>query len=112
MSLNRAKATKASSAIAAATPSIRGPLHPLEPFNRAVLEQTPTPATLALIVRVGEAEMDEIWSFVQSKGQPRWLWHAIDHLTGVVLAYVLEPHKDATLLAIIAIAWARTASGC
>jgi hypothetical protein len=24
-----------------------------------------------------EAEMDEMWSFVGKKGNPRWLWHAI-----------------------------------
>ena len=41
-----------------------------------------------------EAEVDEMWSFVQSKGQQRWLWHAIDHDTGEVLAYVLSDHKD------------------
>jgi insertion element IS1 protein InsB len=29
-----------------------------------------------------------MWSFVGRKAQKRWLWHAIDHLTGVVLAYV------------------------
>lgn len=28
-----------------------------------------------------EAELDEMWSFVQSKSQQRWLWHAIDHNT-------------------------------
>jgi len=26
--------------------------------------------------------MDEMWSFVGHKGNPRWLWHAIDHGTG------------------------------
>jgi insertion element IS1 protein InsB len=37
------------------------------------------------IERAGEeAEMDEMWSFVGNKGNPRWLWHAIDHHTGVV----------------------------
>ena len=41
-----------------------------------------------------EAEADEMWSFVQSKEQQRWLWHAIDHHTGEVLAYVLSDHKD------------------
>ncbi|MBW4542197.1 MAG: hypothetical protein KME43_24125 [Myxacorys chilensis ATA2-1-KO14] len=35
-----------------------------------------------------EAEADEMWSFVGSKPQQRWLWHAIDHHTGQVLAYV------------------------
>lgn len=51
----------------------------------------------AMVVKVEEAEMDEMWSFVQSKQQQRWLWHAIDHCTGAVLAYVLAPHEDAAL---------------
>src|SRR5262249_27935774 len=34
------------------------------------------------------SELDEMWSFVRSKANPRWLWHAIDHHTGKVLAYV------------------------
>jgi len=45
-----------------------------------------------------EAELDEMWSFVQSKKQERWLWHALDHNTGEVLAYVLADHKDAAFL--------------
>jgi insertion element IS1 protein InsB len=32
------------------------------------------------------SELDEMWSFVRSKANPRWLWHAIDHHTGQVLA--------------------------
>ena len=32
------------------------------------------------------SELDEMGSFVQSKAHPRWLWHAIDHHTGMVLA--------------------------
>ncbi|MFN9207035.1 MAG: IS1 family transposase, partial [Pseudanabaena sp.] len=38
--------------------------------------------------------MDEMWSFVARKKQQRWLWHAIDHASGVVLAYVLAPHQE------------------
>ncbi len=34
--------------------------------------------------RAGEAEMDAMWSFVGNKGNPRWLWHAIDHHTDVL----------------------------
>ena len=45
-----------------------------------------------------EAEMDEMWSFVQSKKQQRWLWHAIDHASGKILAYVLAPHKDSAFV--------------
>ena len=46
----------------------------------------------------GDAEMDEMWSFVGNKGNPRWLWHAIDHQTGAVLAYVFGRRKDAVFL--------------
>jgi insertion element IS1 protein InsB len=42
--------------------------------------------------------MDEMWGFVQSKAQQRWLWHAIDHSTGEVLAHVLSDHKDTAFL--------------
>jgi IS1 family transposase len=38
--------------------------------------------------------MDEMWSFVGNKGHPRWLWHAIDHHTGKVLAYVFGRRKE------------------
>ena len=44
--------------------------------------------------RVEAAEVDELWSFVQRKAQQRWLWQAIDHLTGVVLAYVLGSRAE------------------
>jgi len=44
--------------------------------------------------RVEAAEVDERWSFVGSKAQQRWLGHAIDHLTGVVLAYVVGSRAD------------------
>ena len=43
---------------------------------------------------VEAAEVAERWSFVQNKGQPRWLWHAIDHLPGVVLAYTFGSRAD------------------
>ena len=40
------------------------------------------------------AEVDEMWSFVGSKAHQRWLWHAIDHLSGVVLAYAFGSRAD------------------
>lgn len=46
------------------------------------------------IRRVEAAEGDERWSFVQNQGQQRWWWHAIDHLTGVVLAYTVGSRAD------------------
>ena len=45
-----------------------------------------------------EAEMDEMWSFVQSKKQQRWLWHALDHASGKILAYVLAPQEDSAFV--------------
>ena len=36
--------------------------------------------------------------FVQRKKKPRWLWHAIDHRRGKVLAYVFGRRKDEVFL--------------
>ena len=35
------------------------------------------------------AELAERWSFVGAEATERWLWHALDHRTGKVLAYVV-----------------------
>ena len=48
--------------------------------------------------RVEDAELDEMWSYVGNKGNQRWLWHAIDHATGKVLAYAFGDRKDAVFL--------------
>jgi insertion element IS1 protein InsB len=53
---------------------------------------------LTVVVRkVQEAELDEMWSFVGSKKQPRWLWGALDHQTGRILAYVFGRREDQAL---------------
>ena len=39
-----------------------------------------------------------MWSFVGAKKRARWLWHALDHHTGKVLAYVVGTRKDATFM--------------
>jgi insertion element IS1 protein InsB len=44
------------------------------------------------------SELDEMWSFVAQKANPRWLWHAIDHHSGEVLAYVFGRRKDQVFL--------------
>jgi insertion element IS1 protein InsB len=43
-----------------------------------------------------KVEMDEMWSFYHDKGQQIWLWWAIDHDTGVVIAYWFgtKEHKN------------------
>jgi insertion element IS1 protein InsB len=78
----------------------------LQPVNQAVLAVV-NPAQIEveiwradeLEVRRGlRSELDEMWSFVKAKVNPRWLWHAIDHHTGKVLAYVFGRRKDAVFL--------------
>jgi insertion element IS1 protein InsB len=57
-----------------------------------------------LEVRRGlSSELDEMWSYVRSKANPRWLWHAIDHHTGQVLAYVFGRRQDTVFLALKAL---------
>ena len=45
-----------------------------------------------------EAEVDEMWSFVGRKKAQWWLWHAIDHRSGQVLAYVFGRRQDEVFL--------------
>jgi insertion element IS1 protein InsB len=57
------------------------------------------PRSRAVNVPAGcAAELDEMWSFIGAKATARWLWHAIDHHTGRVLAYVVGTRKDAVFL--------------
>jgi insertion element IS1 protein InsB len=48
-------------------------------------------------------ELDEMWSYVGKKAKPRWLWHAIDHHTGKVLAYVFGRRRDRVFLCLQAL---------
>ena len=57
------------------------------------------PRSRAVSAQAGRAaELDEMGSFVGVKEKARWLWHALDHHTGKVLAYVVGTRKDATFL--------------
>jgi insertion element IS1 protein InsB len=55
-------------------------------------------ASSELVVRLEEAcieaELDGQWSWVGKKSNQRWLWHAVDHATNTVLAYVFGKRKD------------------
>jgi insertion element IS1 protein InsB len=44
------------------------------------------------------SELDEMWSFVGKKAEPRWRWHAIDHHRGTVLASVFGRRQDTVFL--------------
>jgi insertion element IS1 protein InsB len=45
-----------------------------------------------------DSELDEMWSYVGNKENPRWLWHAIERHSGKVLAYVFGRRKDEVFL--------------
>jgi len=66
----------------------------LSRVNTSVVEGCCPDAITVAVRRVEAAEVDEMWSFVQSKVHQRWLWHAIDHLSGVVLAYAFGSRTD------------------
>ena len=52
-----------------------------------------------MVIRLAdEAEVDEMWSCVGRKKEQRWLWHAIDHRSGQVLASVCGRRQDAVFL--------------
>ena len=70
----------------------------LASVNSALLRTIDPAEILVDIEQAGEVEVDEMWSFVGKKGNQRWLWHAIDHHTGQVLANVFGHRKDEVLL--------------
>ena len=70
----------------------------IKPVNARLLD-TRDPRHVDVILRPpGQAELDEMWSVVGRKSQQRWLWHAIDHCTGQIVAYVFGTRKDETFL--------------
>jgi len=60
---------------------------------RAAAAQTPEPRVPP---RILDLEMDEQWSFVQSKGQQCWLWYGLNRHTGYIPAFVLGRRTDAS----------------
>ena len=75
-------------------------------MHHAVLKRLPLEQVEVEIGRAEErdhrrgltSERDEMWSYVGKKAEPRWLWHAIDHHSGTVLAYVFGRRKDDVFL--------------
>ena len=70
----------------------------LEPVNTALLRTLEPNEVAVEVTRASDAEMEEMWSFVGKKQDQRWRWHAIDHTTSVVLAYVFGRRKEEVLL--------------
>jgi len=71
----------------------------LNEVNHALLNSLKSPEKIEVkLERTIESEADEMWSFVGKKADQRWLWHAIDHESGKILAYVLDARKDRAFL--------------
>jgi insertion element IS1 protein InsB len=78
----------------------------LQPVHQAVLQHLPPEHVEVEIGRADEltqrrgltSELDEMGSYVGKKAEPRWLWHAIDHQSGTVVAYVFGRRKDPVFL--------------
>jgi insertion element IS1 protein InsB len=70
----------------------------LESINQPLMHRLNPSDVDVMISRVDEAEVDEMWNFVGKKRDQRWLWHAIDHWTGEVLAYVFGRRTDEVFL--------------
>jgi IS1 family transposase len=70
----------------------------LEQVNQPLVEHMGNAIEPVMVLKVDEAEMDEMWNFVKPKQQQRWLWSAIDHRIGKMLVYVLAPHQDTALV--------------
>jgi insertion element IS1 protein InsB len=66
----------------------------LQHVNASLLQGINTEQVQVIVHKVEAAEVDEMWSFVGSKNQQRWLWHAIDHYTGQVLAFITGHFLD------------------
>ena len=69
-------------------------------MNRPFLDRLADPDRPVVVACVEEAEVDERCAFVGKKKTQRWLWQALDHRTGTVLAYVLGSREDQAFLAL------------
>ena len=49
---------------------------------------------VVLYSEVENAELDEMWSFVQNKNNQRWLWLAINHDNNEIIAYTFGRRQD------------------
>jgi insertion element IS1 protein InsB len=66
--------------------------------NRPLSAGLSTSQVEVVLQHVEAAEVDEMGSFMRKKKEPRWLWPALDHCTGKVLAYVFGWRKDEVFL--------------
>lgn len=50
------------------------------------------------IIKINEVEIDEMWSYVKKRTKQRWLWYAVEHNTGEILAYTFGKRKDSVFM--------------
>ncbi len=68
--------------------------------NQQVINEINKNKAIIKIVRLDElesaleSELDEMWSYVENKTNQRWLWYAIDHNTGKILAFEFGRRKN------------------
>ena len=67
-------------------------------MNPALVTGSERPLPAVVIHKVKEVELDEMWSFISSKKRPRWLWEALDHQTGRIVAYTFGRRADRVLV--------------
>ena len=67
-------------------------------MNRPFLDRLRDWDRSVALARVEEAEADAMWSYVGKNKAPRWLWQALDHRTGTVLAYAFGRREDQAFL--------------
>jgi insertion element IS1 protein InsB len=67
---------------------------PLRHIKALAIQQMEPDEIIMKIQKVEAAAGDEMWSVVEKNTPQRWLWHAIDHRTGLVVAYVVGNHQD------------------
>jgi insertion element IS1 protein InsB len=66
--------------------------------NTPLVKALHASAVAVSISQVDDAEVEEMWSSVGTKPEPRWPWHAMDHGTGKVLAYEFGRRQDEVFL--------------
>ncbi|PHM28809.1 transposase [Xenorhabdus budapestensis] len=72
---------------------------PLKKLRPQSVTEAIVPGTEVIVC----GEMDEQWSYVKSKKQPRWLFYAYDKLRRKVIAHVFGPRTKKTLMRLMAL---------
>ena len=81
----------------ACKPEIKNKIIPMT-LNGSDIKDISRMLTDNICVDMIKVEIDELWSFVKNKKKQKWLWYAINHDTGEILAYIFGKRKDTVFL--------------